>query len=81
MVGELDPWDVERGGVWRYLVRVVDEDELGVFVEELSNEPGAGGAVDVAVGAGCPFYETTASFAAANSSTACCASSRSGGGK
>ena len=49
VVGELDAAHVERRRVGRHLVGVVDEHELGVRVDEAADQPGAGGAVDVAV--------------------------------
>src|SRR5436190_10308888 len=78
---ELDAAHVERRRVGRHLVRVVDEHELRLWVEEAADQPGAGGAVDVAVTARRPLHPTGSSTSTASSSTARWASSRSGGGK
>ncbi len=81
VVGELDTTHVERGRVAGHLVWVVDEDELRLRVEEAPDQPGAGGAVDVAMATRRPPHPTGSSTSAASSSTARWASSRSGGGK
>src|SRR5207244_3410702 len=81
VVGELDTTHVERSRVGRHLIRVVDEDELRLRVEEPEDQPGAGGAVDVAMATRRPPHPTGSSTSTASSSTARWASSRSGGGK
>src|SRR5207253_8694968 len=78
---ELNAAHVERGRVGRHLVRVVDEDELRLWVEEAADQPGAGGAIDVTVRTSRPPHPTGSSTSTASSSTARWASSRSGGGK
>src|SRR5213596_3261156 len=72
---------VERRRVRRHLVGIVDEDELRLGIDEALDQPGAGGAIDVAVAAGRPTHPTGSSISAASSASACWASSRSGGGK
>ena len=49
VVAELDAAHIERRCVCRYLVGVVDEHELRVRIDEPRHQPGAGGAIDVAV--------------------------------
>ena len=84
MVGQLDATHVERGGINRNLGRVGDEHELRVGVDMVADEPGAGGAVDVNVGAGGPLHGRASEASVrgvARASTAMRAESRSGGGK
>src|SRR5262249_13994894 len=83
VVAEFDAAHVERGGVGGHLGGVGDEDELGVGVDVAADEPGAGGAVDVDVGAGGPLHEGCSSGSGmgwARASTAAVAWSRSAGG-
>ena len=53
---ELDAAHIERCRIRGYLVRVVDEHELGLRVDEAADQPGAGGAVDVAVASRRPSH-------------------------
>ena len=48
--------DVERRGVLRNLIRVVDEGEFSIGVDETPDKPGAPDAVDMAAGARRPFH-------------------------
>ena len=81
VVAELGAAHIEWHCVCWYLVGVIDEHELGVRVDEPRYEPGAGGAIDVAVAPRRPPHGATCALRAASRSTAARASSRSGGGK
>jgi len=81
-VRELDAAHVERRRAVGNLVRIVDEDELGLLVDEPADQPRARGAIDVDAGARRPPHRAALlSMAAASSWIAERARSRSGGGK
>ena len=81
MVGELDAAHVERRRVRGHLVRVVDEDERRLRVDEAPDQPGAGGPVDVAVRDGSPTSSRRLLDQRRQLLDRRRASSRSGGGK
>ncbi len=80
VVGELCSEHVEGCGAVGYVRWILDEDELGLEVDEALDEPGARGPVDVAAGSGCPLHVRTCTDVT-SSSTARVASSLSRGGK
>src|SRR5713101_10009482 len=79
VVGKLHSPHVEAGGIVRDLVGIVDEQELGLRVYKPADQPGASGAVHMAVLGGCPLHAST-SMLAASRATARRARSRSDGG-
>ena len=57
VVGELHPGDVERDRLARKRRAVLDEGELRLDIDEPADEPGAGDAIDMAVGPGHPAHQ------------------------
>src|SRR5262249_43892997 len=80
VVGQLDVAHIEAGRIVGYLVRIVDEDELGGGIDEPADEPCAGGAIDVTMAPGRPSHRP-ASTSSWRSAIARSAIRRSGGGK
>lgn len=79
VVGELDSDHVERGGVGRHVVGIVNEDEHSLGVNKPVDEPGRSGPVDMDPGAGGPPQgAVSGSRLAASRSMAFLASSFSG---